>query len=1034
MAQTNEFAFESYVEEILLTKGLQKGSTKDWDKDKALFPAYIITFLKSTQPELWESMYKLQGVAMNAEIITALCKELDTKRTLDVLRHGFKYRGKRFQTAYFKPAHNLSYDVIDLYNKNVLTVTRQILCHPKDTSEMDLTLALNGLPVATIELKNPSTNKTYKNAIYQYRTERDYRAPLFSFKKRALVHFAVDTEEVYMTTELKGEKTFFLPFNRGSNPGELKCGAGNPLHSSGYRTGYFFEEVLEKDSFIDIFGTFMFVEKEEKKVTDKNGNASKVITETMIFPRFHQIDSVRSLISRAKDEGVGHNYLIQHSAGSGKTKSMAWLSHRLASLHSSADIPIYDCVVVITDRTVLDKQLQDAIYQIEHKDGVVKCIDENSAQLAESLVDGTKIIITTLQKFPFVLKGLLRVAGADSVYNPDEFSKERAKEWEEKIASRKYAIVVDEAHSSQTGESIRELKGILGVESVLDENSDWEDGLNAVMQARGQQKSISFFAFTATPKGKTLMQFGRRGADDKPHPFHIYSMRQAIEEGFILDVLKHYTEYDTFYKIASKIENDKQFKKKKGIKKVAKHLKLHPTNIEQKIEIIVEHFRSNVKHLLNGSAKAMVVTDSRLQAVKYMLALQKYIEEKKYTDILPLVAFSGEVEDPDTNVKYTEPKMNIDVTTGKSISEKQLPEKFASSDYKILLVANKYQTGFDQPLLCAMYVDKRLDGVQAVQTLSRLNRCYPGKEAPFILDFVNKPADIYTAFKPYYDATELEKETDPTHLETIKLDLDNMRVYTNSEIQGFAQLFYKPIEKQKWSDHAKMESFVQIAKNNFSKIEKDEQELFKNKMSAFVKLYAFVSQIITYTDEEWEKLYTFSRFLLPHLHITDDDVPENPQDQIILTHLRNQKVAEYQIDLGDGDSIKVTAPTEVGTKKADDPKVPLSVIIETLNDRFGTDFTDEDRLFFEQIMEKAQRDDEVVRKAKTNPYDKFELGIKEILKRLMMQRMKENDDIVTRYLDDEAFQKTALSILAQEMYANINGYSEIAAESIGKYD
>jgi len=668
--------------------------------------------------------------------------------------------------------------------------------------------------------------------------------------------------------------------------------------------------------------------------------------------------------------------------------------------------------------------LQDAIYQIEHKDGVVKCIDEDSTQLAEAMVDGTKIVITTLQKFPFILNGLLRVAGADSVYKPDEASKKKAKEWEEKIANRKYAVVVDEAHSSQTGESIRELKAILGSDIILDENSDWEDGLNAVMQSRQKQKSISFFAFTATPKGKTIQQFGRAGVDGKPESFHIYSMRQAIEERFILDLLQHYTEYATFYKIASKVEDEKQFSKKKGIKKVAKHLKLHPTNINQKIEIIVDHFRRNVKHLLDGNAKAMVVTDSRLQAVKYMLAFQNYIREHHYTDIRPL-AFSGEVFDKDTDTTYTEPKMNIDILTGKTISEKQLPAKFATADYRILLVANKYQTGFDEPRLCAMYVDKRLDGVQAVQTLSRLNRCFPGKEDPFVLDFVNKPEDIYMAFKPFYDKTELEKETDPMHLEILKTELDKFKVYSDAEIDGFASIFYKPMAQQKPSDHAKMESFTQIAKENFKLLAEDEQELFKNKMKSFVNLYSFVSQIITYSDEEWEKLYTFSRFLLPHLHIGEKDLPENPQDNIMLTHLRNQKIAEHRISLSDGDGVKVKAPNEIGTKKADDPKVPLSVIIEALNERFGTDFSEEDRLFFEQILEKAQKDDEVVRKAKTNPYDKFELGIKEIIKKMMMQRIKENDDIVSRYLDDEEFQKVALTVLASEMYGNINKASEL---------
>ncbi len=742
--------------------------------------------------------------------------------------------------------------------------------------------------------------------------------------------------------------------------------------------------------------------------------------ENMIFPRYHQLDAVRLLVKTAKAVGVGYNYLIQHSAGSGKTKSIAWLTHRLASLHSVHDEVIYDCVVVITDRNVLDKQLQDAIYQIEHKDGVVKCIDEDSAQLATAMVDGTKIIITTLQKFPFVISGLLRVAGADSVYNPDEQAKKQAKEWEAKIAGRKYAVIVDEAHSSQTGESIRELKAVLGSSVLLDENSDWEDGLNAIMSSRAKQKSISFFAFTATPKGKTLEQFGRNNTAGQPEPMHLYSMRQAIEEEFILDVLKHYTEYATFYKIASTLEEEKEYSKKKGMRKIARSLRLHPTNINQKIEIIVEHFRKNVKHLLDGTAKGMVVTDSRLQAVRYLLAFKRYIEEHNYSDIRALVAFSGEVKDEETGETYTEPKMNIDYNTGKSISEKQLPERFAAVDYRILLVANKYQTGFDEPRLCAMYIDKRLDGVQAVQTLSRLNRCFAGKEEPFVLDFVNKPEDIYTAFKPYYDGTELEKVSDPMHLETLKTELDKYRVYSEEDLNGFASIFYKPKEQQKPSDHAKMEAFAFAAKDRFILLDDESKELFRNKMKSFVNLYAFISQIITYSDEEWEKLYTFSRFLLPHLSTGRDDLPENPQDNIVLTHLRNQKIAEHSIDLSDGDNIKVTSPTEVGTKKADDPKVPLAVIIQTLNDRFGTDFTEADRLFFEQILEKAQTHDEVIRKARTNPYDKFELGIKEIIKDIMMQRIKENDDIVSRYLDDEEFQKIALTILASEMYGNIN--------------
>lgn len=1007
--QRNEYAFESYVEEIMLSQsGYKKGTVADYNKELALFPKYILEFIKQTQPELWQQVFSLQGEIMHTDIIDSLKKELASKGMLDVLRHGFKYRGKRFFVAFFKPAHNMSEDVVERYNANILTVTRQIPCHHNDNSEMDLTIALNGLPVATLELKNPATGQTFHHATKQYRDTRNPAAPLFKFKERALVHFAVDPEEAYMTTKLEKEKTFFLPFNRGSDPGSLKCGAGNPLHESGYKTGYLFEEVLQRDSFIDILGTYMFIEVDKLK------------KESIVFPRYHQLDAVRLVTDKAKDEKVGKNYLIQHSAGSGKTKSIAWLTHRLASLHDNEDNVIYDSVIVITDRNVLDKQLQDAIFQIEHKDGVVKCIDDDSAQLAEAMVDGTKIIVTTLQKFPFVLSGLLRVAGAESVYRPDEESRKQAREWEEKISNRKYAVVVDEAHSSQTGESVRELKAILGSDFILDEDSDWEDGLNAVMASRMKQRSLSFFAFTATPKGKTLEQFGRIGKSGKPEPVHLYSMRQAIEEKFILDVLQHYTEYHTFYKIASKIEEEKEYSKRKGVKKIARSLRMHPTNINQKVEIIIEHFKNNVVHLLNGTAKAMVITDSRLQAVKYFLAFKRYLDEHGYSSIRALVAFSGEVEDPETGEKYTEPKMNVDYITGKSISEKQLPEKFGKFDYQILLVANKYQTGFDEPRLFAMYVDKRLDGVQAVQTLSRLNRCFPGKEEPFILDFVNKPDDIYMAFKPFYDKTELEKQSDPMHLETLKAELDKFKVYNEDVLDDFARVFYKPKDLQKPSDHAKMEAFVLAAKERFKMLDEEGKELFYNKMKSFINLYAFISQIITYSDEEWEKLYTFSRHLMPHLSLGSSETPENPQEKIVLTHLRNQKIAEHQIDLTNGENVHVTSPSDVGTKKSEDKKVPLSVLIQTLNDRFGTDFTDEDRLFFEQILEKAQQHEEVVRKAKTNSYDKFELGIKEIIKDIMMQRIKENDDIVTRYLDDDEFQKIALTILASEMYGKIN--------------
>jgi type I restriction enzyme R subunit len=552
-----------------------------------------------------------------------------------------------------------------------------------------------------------------------------------------------------MTTRLAGEKTFFLPFNRGSQPGQIVCGSGNPQHPSGYRTGYFWQDVLASGSFMDILGNFIFLQKKEEKVEDTKGGHRWVTKEAMIFPRYHQLDAVRKLIAASRTDGPGRNYLIQHSAGSGKTNSISWLSHRLASLHDTQDQKIFDCVVVITDRQVLDRQLQDAIYQIEHAQGVVKAIDQDSKQLAEALIDGTKIVITTLQKFPFVLKGLLHAAGAESQDQATADEKAQAKLWETEIAKRRYAIIVDEAHSSQSGETARELKSILGAAANAEtgeDDPDWEDRLNQVMQSRGRQPNLSFFAFTATPKGKTLELFGRKGSSGLPEAFHLYSMRQAIEEGFILDVVQNYTTYATYYRLVKAIEDDPNLPKKKAARALAKFMSLHPHNIEQKTEVIIEHFRQKVISHLGGRAKAMVVTSSRLHAVRYMQAFERYLVANKITDIRPLVAFSGTVKDPDTGLDHTEPGMNTDCVSGQPISEKQLPERFASPDYQVLLVANKYQTGFDQALLCAMYVDKRLDGVQAVQTLSRLNRKIPGKANPFVLDFVNEADNIYAAF------------------------------------------------------------------------------------------------------------------------------------------------------------------------------------------------------------------------------------------------------------------------------------------------
>ena len=1024
MSQTNERAFETYVEEILLTRGGWKsGSNAEWDKERALFPAQVFAFIQATQEKLWGEMKTLHAAGLEPLLLGTLVKELDAKGSLHVLRHGFKFYGKTFRLAYFKPAHGANWEVLEQFAKNRLTVTRQVPCHPKDNRTLDMVLAVNGLPVSTVELKNPGTGQSWRHAVRQYREDRDPRAPLFEFKKRALVHFAADSEEVHMSTRLAGEKTYFLPFNRGSHPGQIVCGAGNPQHESGYRTGYFWEEVLQFDSFLDILGHFMFLEKKEEKVDDGRGGHRLVTKETMIFPRYHQLDSVRKLVSAARGEGPGRNYLIQHSAGSGKTNSISWLSHRLASLHDAQDVKTYDCVVVITDRQVLDRQLQDAIYQIEHAQGVVKAIDQDSKQLATALIDGTKIVITTLQKFPFVLRGLLHAAGAESQDQATAEEKQQAKAWEAEIAKRRYAIIVDEAHSSQSGETARELKAILGVAAQPEsgeEEPDWEDRLNQVMQSRGRQPNLSFFAFTATPKGKTLELFGRPGANGLPEAFHLYSMRQAIEEGFILDVVKNYTTYATYYRLVKAIEDDPRLPKKKAARALARFMSLHPYNLEQKTEVMVEHFRQKVLGHLGGQAKAMVVTSSRLHAVRYMQAFGRYIAENKYTDVRPLVAFSGTVKDPDTDLEYTEPGMNPDCVSGKPISEKQLPERFASPDYQVLLVANKYQTGFDQPLLCAMYVDKRLDGVQAVQTLSRLNRKIPGKENPFVLDFVNEAADIYKAFKPYYDTTSLQEGSDPQQLEKLKHELDAAQVYFWSEVEAFARVFYKPIARQSAQDHAGMQLHLQPAVDRFKAMDDEpKRSEFREKLNGYVNIYSFMSQIMPYGDPALEMLYSFGRFLLPHLPLDRDTERVKIGDEVGLQYYRLERIYSGEITLRDGEPEGVKSPTDVGTGKAKEEKLPLSEIIKVLNERFGTNFTDEDRFFFEQIREKATANEQVVKLRRANPFDKFQLGLRQLIEELMVQRMADNDKIVTRYMDDKEFGDAAFTVLSKAIYDSI---------------
>ena len=988
MSIVNERAFEEAIEQSLIDHGgYVKGDPNNFNRDLAIDQTVLFQFIKDTQENVWDSLAAIHGAEVEKKFLYRFNQELDARGMLDCLRHGVTDYGKKFMLAYFKPVSKLNPETQKLFDKNILTVTRQVHYSTKDESSIDMLLSLNGLPVATIELKNPFTGQDVDNAKQQYKYDRDERELLFQFKKRALVYFAVDTDVIYMTTRLQGSKTKYLPFNKGYNKG-----AGNPPNSSGHMTSYLWEEVLVKNSWMDILGRFLHLEVEEKTFEGRN-----IKIETMIFPRYHQLDSVRKLSVDALASGAGKNYLIQHSAGSGKSNSIAWLAYHLAGLHDKNDKRIFDSVIVITDRIVLDKQLQDTIYQFEHKSGVVEKIDKDSAQLAQALTSGTNIIITTLQKFPFVL---------DKVSN---------------LPKRNYAVIVDEAHSSQGGESAKKMKDVLSVvdknevvSGKADEEDDIEDEIRRSMLNRGPRPNLSFFGFTATPKAKTLEFFGQKDADGKPQPFHLYSMRQAIEERFIFDVLKNYATYQTFFQLSKKIEDDPNMNKKKAACAIARFLTLHPYNLAQKTEVMIEHFRQVTIKKIGGKAKAMVVTASREHVVRYKHEFDQYLKEKNYKDIKALVAFSGTVLLDGVPPEYTEPGMN-------GFGEKELPGKFATSEYQILLVAEKYQTGYDEPLLHTMYVDKRLDGVKAVQTMSRLNRACPGKEDTFILDFVNKREDILAAFQPYFEQTQLSDVTDPNKLYDLKTKLDSFKVFYQSDVDAFCAVFFRNKELQTKREHAQLNSIVDVAVERFKAIEKEEhRDDFTNTLGVFVRLYAFLAQIMPFQDIELEKFYAYSRLLLKKLPGPGRGETYHLGDEVALEYYRLQKIADGKIQLQSDSGAAINPVSEAGTRKDKDEYALLSEIIKLLNDRFGTDFTEADKLFFDQIEEEMVMDEKLGVQAKTNTIDNFKYGFEDVFISKLVDRMDQNQDIFNKIMEDKAFAAVVKDYLLKKVYDRLN--------------
>lgn len=1017
-----EDRLEDAIEHCLIDEHrYQQGQSKDFDVQKAIEPARVIDFIRATQDKIWTGFVAVHGHASEDLLIDGLAKELNTKGMLKVLRHGFKVYGKKFKVASFAPSNNKNPDNWMQFEKNILSVTRQLYYSDKHKNSLDMVIFLNGLPIATLELKNPLSGQTVEDAKKQYKKDRDHRELLFEFKKRALVHFAVDQDLVFMTTRLSGEKTFFLPFNLGSNPGGSQCGAGNPIAADGgYKTAYLWREVLSRESLMDILGRFMHLQVEDKRILTDKG-IKKITKETMIFPRYHQMNAVRSLINHSKVKGSGHNYLIKHSAGSGKSNSIAWLAHRLSSLHDEKDNKIFDSVVVITDRRVLDQQLQNTIYQFEHKQGVVQKIDEDTRQLVKALTTGTPIIITTLQKFPFVTETL------------EKLNKDRSENDSLALSTsgKRFAVIVDEAHSSQSGESAMELKGVLNKDGIHEAAANYaaENGLDdgdlsdvdqdrmeevvREMMKRGKQPNISFFAFTATPKYKTMKVFNEPGPSGEA-PFHEYTMRQAIEEKFILDVLKNYTNYEAYFRVTQSVEDDPNVQRKKAARALARFLTLHPHNLAQKTEVMVEHFRTHVKHKIGGRAKAMVVTDSRLHAVRYKQAFDKYIKANGYKDVKSLVAFSGVVEDPDAPGKnWTEVAMN------EGIKESELPEKFDTDEYQVLLVAEKYQTGFDQPLLHTMYVDKKLSGIQAVQTLSRLNRTCAGKEDTFVLDFRNKPEEIFAAFKPFYDQTPAEELTDAQHLYRLQHQLEEAGIIFEEEIEEFCNVYFKPRRKETVHDHAKMNGVLDKAVMRYNGLTEEEQDDFKSLCVNFRNMYGFLSQVIPYQDSDLEQLYTYLRFLLTKLPRKPSGAAYHLEDDVELEYYRLQKISEGQIDLKGGDSDPLKGPSDVGTGRGGDEEIRLSELIDILNERFGTDFTQADQLFFDQIQEEAVSNDSLRQAASANSIDDFKYVFDKAFEGLVIDRMEGNEEIFSKLMSDTEFRRLASEHLRHKVYKAI---------------
>ncbi|MEB2284744.1 MAG: restriction endonuclease subunit R [Polyangiaceae bacterium UTPRO1] len=910
---------------------------------------------------------------MREQFLKRLAAEIARRGALDVLRGGLKDSGCKFRLAYFRPATGLNEETRRLHAANLFSVVRQLHYSTKNEKSLDLVLFLNGIPIFTAELKNPLTGQDVEDAIRQYKTDRDPREPLLAYR-RCLAHFAVDPDLVYVTTRLAGARTRFLPFNQGKFGG-----AGNPPvppTRKGYATSYLWEETWARDSVLDLVRQFIHEVEEEDDRGRKTG------ARYIIFPRYQQLDCARKLVADARVRGAGQRYLVQHSAGSGKSFTIAWLAHQLSTLHDAGDRRVFDSIVVITDRRVLDRQLQTTMRQFEQTLGVVENIDTTSRQLKEALESGKTIIVTTLQKFPVIAAEIGELPG------------------------RRFAVIVDEAHSSQSGESTKSLKAVLASGSLEAAESEeagaatpeeeLENTVLAEMERRGHLPNLSTFAFTATPKPKTLELFGVKRADGKFGPFHLYSMRQAIEEGFILDVLASYTTYKAYWRLLKKVENDPHYDKRKAEYLLKSFVELHPHAIAEKVKLCVEHFATHVQGEIGGKAKAMIVTRSRLHAVRYKLAVDKYVSERGYS-FKALVAFSGTVQDG--GQAYTEANMN-------GVPETQTAGTFERPDYRFLIVANKFQTGFDQPLLHTMYVDKKLGGVNTVQTLSRLNRTHPEKKNTLVLDFANEAEEIKAAFAPYYETTLLSEATDPNLLYELQGRLATFPVYTNTDVNAFAKLYFDPKATQD-----RLYAVLAPLVERCGQLPADERADFRGQLTDYVRLYAFLAQVLTFADADLEKLYVFARHLRRLLPADREALPREVQQNIDMESYRIQQTGSGKIALERKPGLLDPAGSRTSHGTAPGEIESLSRIIAELNERFGLNLGPEHRVTLGQMMAKLDDDAGLDAAARVNTRENVRLTFDQKVERVIQEIVDSNFELYKRITDDRAFGEVVKNFL-----------------------